>query len=224
MMLFKSAQWRWNSTALVTSLCVAAGALSGQARAACLDSKTPHQAPPAKLSGMNLVPAVYYQGDATAGRLVRVSEPEFPSAPGPASIVGLWQYQLTGGTADWGTLSLHDDGTEITFSVGVDPEDGDVCQGVWKQIGPRTYTVNHIAMGWEAPGADPTKGAQFVRVHLHYLITLDPSGDKLTGTYTSDIYFESESNPFNEDPSTNPAIGHSSGIFTATRVKPDPGP
>lgn len=51
------------------------------------------------------------------------------------------------------------------FSGGQNPETGDVCQGVWRKIGPRTYTLNHIAMGWTAPG-----GSFGMRIHFHVLI------------------------------------------------------
>ncbi len=95
---------------------------------------------------------------------------------------------------------------------------------MWQQIGPRTYTLNHVAMGWAAPGANPLQGAQFLCVHLHFIVTLGPRGDTFTGKYTASVYLESQSDPFNENPYTNAPIASGSGAVTATRVKPDEGP
>jgi hypothetical protein len=128
---------------------------------------------------------------------------------------------MSGFSTDWGTQAWHADGTELTFSVGQNPETGDVCQGVWQQTGPHTYSLNHIAMGWAAPGADPTKGSEFVRVHFHVNVMLDPHGQKFTGHYTVNVFMESEDNPFNEDPNTNPPVASGTGDVTATRVNPD---
>jgi hypothetical protein len=52
---------------------------------------------------------------------------------------------------DYGTQAWHSDRTEITFSGGQDPQTGDVCQGVWRQVGRDLYSLNHIAMGRPAP-------------------------------------------------------------------------
>ena len=88
---------------------------------------------------------------------------------------------------------------------------------------PRTYVVNHVAMGWAAPGVDPKTGAQFIRVHLHYTVTLDASGNAFTGTYTAAIYLEVASDPFKEEP-TNLPIASGGSAITATRVQPDNAP
>jgi hypothetical protein len=186
---------------LVALICFAAMVLTGQAQAACATSK-PQQALPAKPSGS----------------FVHVFEFD------PVSIVGLWEFKWSGFSTDWGTQAWHSDGTELTFSTGQNPATGDTCQGVWQQIGARTYTLNHVAMGWAAPGASPLLGAQFVRVHLHFIVTLDPSGNTFSGKYTAAVYLESESDPFDENPSTNAPIATGTGGVTAIRVKPDEGP
>jgi hypothetical protein len=200
---------------LIAFLCFAALMLAGQAQAACATPKT-QQTTPAKNS--NFHPAVYHDGDITQGSFVRVHDFD------PESIVGLWEFKFSGFTTDWGTQAWHSDGTELTFSTGQDPAVGDTCQGVWQQIGARTYTLNHIAMGWEAPGASPLQGAQFLRVHLHLIVTLAPSGKTFSGKYTAAVYLESESDPFDENPNTNPPIATGGGPVTATRVLPDDGP
>ncbi|MGB6452061.1 MAG: hypothetical protein WBE92_15025 [Steroidobacteraceae bacterium] len=227
MMLSRSSQLRFNYTVVATSLCLAALALGGQAHATCLGSGTPNQVAPAGHAGMRLTPAIYHPGDAATGTLVRVNELEYPPIPAPVSIVGLWQFQFTGDLPDYGTQVWHSDGTELIFSGGQNPATGDVCQGVWKQIGPRTYTLNHVAFGWaglDLQPVNPTEGQAFARIHFHFLITLDPSGDKFTGKFTADFYSELATDPFNEDPSTNPPMATLTGNVTATRIQPDEGP
>ena len=131
-------------------------------------------------------------------------------------------------------MALHSDGTEITFSGGQNPETGDVCQGVWRRVGKDTYTLNHIAMGWFAPGA-----AFGVRVHLHFTLKLNDSGTAFTGNYSETIYCENEAplpvascktpSPFFEFDSTkapsatnpNNVVASGTASVTATRVVPD---
>jgi hypothetical protein len=96
------------------------------------------------------------------------------------------------------------------FSAGRNPATGDVCQGVWRKIGPRTYSLNHIAMGWDI-------GEFGLRVHIHAVVTLNRAGDKYTGTYSAAAYLVSPANPFDE---SNP-VGGGSGNIQGTRVKPD---
>jgi len=222
MMFFKGSRGHCRSAALVTAPCFMALALAGQAHATCLGPKIPHHPAPASFTGTDMIPAVYYPAEAAAARLVRVSEPERLAMPG--SIVGLWQFQLTGALPDFGTQAWHADGTELMFSGGVNPATGDVCQGVWKQIGPRTYTLSHVAFGWaglELQPVNPNNGDQFARIHFHFVITLDLAGDKFSGTYSASIYAETEADPFNEDPSTNPPVATVTGNVTATRLQPD---
>jgi hypothetical protein len=129
-------------------------------------------------------------------------------------IVGLWQFKFDGFSPDWGTMAWHADGTEITFSGGQDPATGDVCQGVWRKVGPSTYTLNHIAMGWFAPGA-----GFGVRVHLHFIIKLDRTGNAFTGSYNAYVFQESPQDPFDENPGLQ--LNSGGGHVTATRVRPD---
>jgi len=155
-------------------------------------------------------------------------------------LVGLWQFELGANPAlDWGTQAFHSDGTELMFSGNQDPETGDVCQGVWRQVGWDTYTLNHIAMGWIAPGA------KFgVRTHVHEVIKLNASGTAFTGTFSLTEYCENgvtppayapgancvTPNPFFEfDPSkpvsasnpNNVIVPATTGTLSATRVTAD---
>ncbi|MBS0579010.1 MAG: hypothetical protein JSR36_07075 [Proteobacteria bacterium] len=169
-----------------------------------LDSLVPKKLAGAAGTGQ-FVPAVY-QPEAGAALLPVIDEDEGPS------IVGLWQFRMTGFAPDWGTQAWHSDGTELMFSGAQDPQTGDVCQGAWRKVGPSTYTLNHIAMGWIAPGA-----GFGVRVHFHAIVHLDATGNSFTGTYTAGVYSVSPANPFDE----SVKVAGGTGTVMAKRVKPD---
>ncbi len=183
---------------------------AGGANAACLMS-APHQSSGAQAAAPTLVPSVYHPGTA-GGSLLRtnyVSEYD-------EGIVGLWEFKWNAAPPfgpDYGTQAWHSDGTELTFSGGQDPQTGDVCQGVWRQVGRNLYTLNHIAMGRPAPGAPFG-----IRVHLHFLIKLNPEGTAFSGTFTAKAYGVTAADPFDE--SSTPLVT-GSGTVTATRVIPD---
>ena len=80
------------------------------------------------------------------------------------SIVGLWHvtYSLSPTVVFNESFDTwHSDGTEYD-NVYLPPSGGSVCEGVWKQIGPRTVRLHHV--GW----------------------TFSPDGTTLTGTFTLD--------------------------------------
>jgi hypothetical protein len=210
-----SAQAQGRASLTRTLLAALAIAGAGAAHAGCLN---PNLAPSAATeAAAHFLPAVYRPA-AQGPRWMTVADAD------EASIVGLWQFKFSGGLTDFGTQAWHADGTEIMFSMGPNPATGDVCQGVWTRVGPRTYALNHIAMGWAAPGADPANNNPFVRVHLHVVVTVDRSGDSFSGTYNADVYMETANDPFNEDPATNPPIASLSGGLTAVRVQPAAAP
>jgi hypothetical protein len=204
-------------------------AIAGEASAGCM-MNAPQQNSPAKSADSSaFVPAVYHP-DGSAGSFIKTNwDGDFDEG-----VVGLWQFTFTGFSPDWGTMALHSDGTEITFSGGQNPETGDVCQGVWRKVGKDTYTLNHIAMGWFAPGA-----AFGIRVHLHFIFKLNASGTAFNGTYTATVFCENGApipgatcttpSPFFEfdsskSPSaTNPnnVVASGTGSVTAVRVVPD---
>jgi hypothetical protein len=199
---------RTRTVGLTVSLGLFALAASAQANAACMgkDSLLPQMSGPAG-SG-HLVPAVYMPGALRGAELLRVGDLDDDND----TVVGLWQFKMSGFSVDWGTQAWHADGTEIMFSGGQNPETGDVCQGVWRKVGPSTYTLNHIAMGWFAPGA-----GFGIRVHFHMVVTLNSSGSSFSGTYKAAVYSVSPSDPFDE----SVQVASGTGTVTATRVKPD---
>ena len=191
-------------TVLTASLGLIALA-AAPAGAACLKSDVP--LPQSATGAAPLAPALFRPGTAASDAFWRVSDEE--EAP---TIVGLWQFKMTGIAADYGTQAWHSDGPEIIFSGAQNPATADVCQGVWRKIAPLTYTLNHIAMGWVAPGA-----GFGIRVHIHEVVKLDPTGNSLTGTYKATIYSVSPADPFDE----GAPIASGGGNVSATRVKPD---
>jgi hypothetical protein len=209
---------------------------AGAANAGCLMG-APHHSGARLQDPARFDPAVF-QATATQGSFLKTN---FMNTEYDEGLVGLWQFQLKGYPApDWGTQAFHSDGTELMFSGGQDPETGDVCQGVWRQVGRNTYTLNHIAMGWNAPG-----GSFGLRVHLHEIIRLNASGTAFTGTYTFTAYCENGALPpfpvasgvtcatpspfFEYDPSkpisasnpNNVALPTGTGTLSGTRVIPD---
>lgn len=177
-----------------------------QAHAACLLGAD-KMAPLALTAPGGFIPAAYRLGDSSAASLLQVSETE------DAPIVGVWKFKLSGFLKDFGTQAFHAGGTETMFSAGVDPSTGDVCQGVWRQTGRSTYTLNHIAMAWTAPGAE-----YGVLIHFHMVIRLAPSGNAFTGNYSVSLYSATPEDPFNE---SGGAFASGTGSISATRLPPD---
>ena len=196
---------QFKSVILVASFGLAGLALAARANAACVDGLL-RQATPAS-AAPHAISAVYHPGGAAGGGFLKIAD---QNEDGDEPIVGLWEFQIDGVPPDFGTQAWHSDGTEFMFSAGRNPATGDVCQGVWRRIGPRTYSLNHIAMGW-----DP--GFFGVRVHIHAVVTVDRSGDTYSGTYTATAYAVTPQNPFDE----SNQLGGGSGTISGTRVRPD---
>lgn len=139
-----------------------------------------------------------------------------------ASIVGMWHVAFTAQTADPPTappgamidnalVVWHSDGTEIMNSMRP-PQDGNFCMGVWQQVGPNKYKLNHFAWfakgfptGPNDPGTDigPSVGP----TQITETITLSPDGQHYSGTFTLVAYS-----------TTNAVIQTFTGTVAATRV------
>ena len=207
------AQQPFKSVVRVVGFGLIALAVGARANAACLDGLLRHAAPSKSSIHLEAAPSVrvlsaaYHPGEAPGISVLKVADRE---KDGDASIVGLWEFQLDGAPPDFGTQAWHSDGTEFMFSAGRNPATVDVCQGVWRQIGPRTYSLNHIAMGWDL-------GYFGLRIHIHAVVTVDRAGDTYSGTYTAAAYAVTPENPFDE----STQVGGGTGTMTGTRVKPD---
>ncbi|HUO67283.1 MAG TPA: hypothetical protein VMV37_07095 [Gammaproteobacteria bacterium] len=202
-------------------------ALTGQASAACLSgitegvlpdkSSTPSDKPLRPSSAATSAPfvqAVYRPDQASAPKFLPAGD--WNDNDGDEPIVGLWQFVLNGGM-DFGTQAWHADGTEVMLSAARDPAQGDVCQGVWRKIGNRTYTLNHIAMGWDA-GYGP--GKPLIRVHLHMVVKVDRSGKSFSGSVRGVVCPETDmTQPFQEKVGCSPLPD--GGSIVGTWVQPD---
>jgi hypothetical protein len=188
-------------------------AVCARANAACLDGLLRQAAPSKSSIHLDVAPSVralsaaYHPGEASGISVLKVDD---RNDDGDKSIVGLWEFRLDGAPPDFGTQAWHSDGTEVMFSAGRNPAIGAVCQGVWRQIGPRTYSLNHIAMGWDL-------GSFGLRIHIHAVVTVDRAGDMYAGTYTAAAYAVTPENPFDE----SNQIGGGTGAITGRRVRPD---
>jgi hypothetical protein len=178
---------------------------AAQTNAACLNASK-EMAPMG--GGGPFTPALYRPDVQSGSPFMRIGDFDEDD-----SIVGLWKFKLSGFLKDFGTQAFHAGGTETMFSAGVDPSTGDVCQGVWRKIGRSTYTLNHIAMAWTAPGAQ-----YGVLIHIHMTIKLAHSGDAFTGHYSVSLFSATPQNPFDE---SGGAFASGLGDVTASRVHPD---
>ena len=99
------------------------------------------------------------------------------------SIVGLWHvtYSLGGEFFFESFDQWHSDGTELE-NANLIPSEGNVCVGVWKQIGVRTVKLNHTGWNFDADG-NPTGTFTIGQTN-----TVSPHGDSYKGTFDYKIY------------------------------------
>jgi hypothetical protein len=134
------------------------------------------------------------------------------------SVAGMWNFQfLSEGNGshtppipdnallDFGYQVWHSDGTELTNSGGHNPATQNYCMGVWGKTGFNSYELNHFALEY-----DGTTGMVNGVANIREQITLSPSGQSLSGTFTVDAY----------DVKGN-KVDHIGGSLTATRVTVD---
>ncbi len=191
------------------------GLTGGPAYAGCSDGVAPAK----EHSSAPFVPAVYHPAFASAA-FMTVSDQLIESS----AIVGLWEFEVHLNGAqnglpdqalfDWGLATWHDDGTEIQFSAGRPPSAGDVCMGVWRQVGKHQFKLHHVALGLTPP--DPT-GTFVGPAIIRATVTVDGDADSYMGPYSISIYPGSpdDGTEFNE--SGTPLVTFT-GTITAKRV------
>jgi hypothetical protein len=120
-----------------------------------------------------------------------------------AAIVGMWHVKLVSQTItyfnnapqlpfpegvefDAGYQQWHSDGTEMLNSGGRPPAVSSFCMGVWEQIGPRTFKLNHFAISW-TPGETRTGPTSIVEE-----VTISPNGKTFSGQFTITDYLETD--------------------------------
>jgi hypothetical protein len=146
-------------------------------------------------------PASFQDGQ-SMGRLLHQAD---MGSPGDHSIVGMWSFRMSGGGfSDFGYQQWHSDGTELMNSGGRAPATQNYCLGVWRQVAPSRYHLNHFALSYNA-----STGQLDGRVNIKEDVTVDPAGTSYSGTFTIDIYPPSGG--------TTP-VAHVAGQVTAQRV------
>jgi hypothetical protein len=129
---------------------------------------------------------------------------------GQKSIVGMWHVHLVSGSVsgatgvpvpppgveiDAGFQQWHSDGTEMLNS-GRPAANSNFCMGVWEQVGPRTYRLNHFAISYTqgpAPNAESGPSNSLVGpTSIVEEVTVSPDGKTFTGTFTITDYKETD--------------------------------
>jgi hypothetical protein len=113
-------------------------------------------------------------------------DPESASAGGETaydSIVGMWHVTYTaGGQTFYESFDQwHSDGTEFEFA-DIPTITGDVCMGVWKQIGTHSIRLHHT--GWTFD----TNGSVSGTMVLDETNTLGPAGLTYQGSFDLKFY------------------------------------
>jgi len=205
----------FTSGAMVLGLTLAAIGSPNLAHAGCASLDAPLK-PGAGVK----MPSVFRPADSASARLMPVSfDEERSEHPG---IVGLWKFEwltkstntntnpMPDGTLfDFGTAAWHSDGTELVNSGGRDPKDGNFCQGVWTQVGPRTFDLFHYPLLW-------MNGAYGGPVVIRARVTVDRSGEHYSGRFAATVYLASPTQGHEFDETT--PVGTITGTITATRI------
>jgi hypothetical protein len=186
----------------VVSFVLAGAAFTGTAHAACTLPEAIRSA------AANFVPAVYQQGDFERD----------------AAIVGVWKFEMLakstaknknpmpdGTLIDFGTQAWHADGTELLNSGIRNPADGNFCQGVWEQVAPRTFKLNHLPLAWSA-------GAYIGPVKMTMMVAVDEFGNNFHGFFSQTL-FQASTTAGHEFDENSPVVTVT-GTITASRLIP----
>ncbi|HLK22692.1 MAG TPA: hypothetical protein VKT81_27290 [Bryobacteraceae bacterium] len=121
------------------------------------------------------------------------------------SIVGLWKvtYVSDGQTVDVGFDQWNPGGGEILNDTPP-PASGNVCLGVWVQVGQLSYKLKHPS--WTFDNAGNLTGTAIIREQP----VIDTHGNTFKGPFTFDVY----------DLNGN-LLEHAAGIVTGERITVD---
>ena len=185
--------------------------LSAQASAGCAypgQEAIPGSQPNSAFRGARFIRTGYME----------VSDSDAAGAP----IVGLWKFEMLskstlthknpmpdGTLIDFGTTAWHSDGTELMNSGIHDPADSNFCQGTWAPVGDETFVLNHYALAW-------TNGTYTGPVNIKERVTVGPTGNTMTGTFTTVVYLASVTKGHEFDQNT--VLATITGTITGTRI------
>ena len=195
-------------------LAVAIIGVHGTAWAGCTDHSWSNKS---ELPAAGFVSTVYHPDELRRSLLIPVDDRDERPA-----IVGLWQFEMLakstsshanpmpdGALIDFGTAAWHADGTELMNSGSRNPGDADFCQGVWQEVGPSTFVLNHIALAW-------TNGAYTGPARIQERVSVDATHMKISGTFVLTQYLASPTQGHEFDEST--VLVSITGTITGTRI------
>jgi hypothetical protein len=167
-----------------------------------------------------------------------------------AAITGLWKFVFTaegnlapnappnalpfpdGTPVDAGFVTWHDDGTELMNS-GRAPASGSFCMGVWKQVGRKSFKLNHWAISWipdyhpgqtqswsAVPGGIDETFKAFGPTNIQETVALTNRDDGYTGKFRLTQYVNDGTSAPISDVSAAPVAFVILGNVSATRINP----
>lgn len=99
------------------------------------------------------------------------------------SIVGLWHIRfLVGGQQIQEAYQIWNAGGTEVHNPNVDPRQGNVCLGAWKEAASQTFKLTHRVWFYDPNGNFQGTG------HLSETLTLGDRGNSHGGSFTLDIY------------------------------------
>ena len=113
---------------------------------------------------------------------------------GHGTVVGMWHAILRIGDASGPVYDevlehFHADGTELLISNALPPALGNICIGVWKRVGPRTFKLKHMTWNWSPEeGGFGVPGTFAGHFELEITLRLDGRGNSYTGQWSAKNY------------------------------------
>jgi hypothetical protein len=121
------------------------------------------------------------------------------------SIVGLWHIRfLVGDQQIQEAFQIWNAGGTEVHNPKVDPRQGNICLGAWKEAAPRTFKLAHRVWFYDVSGNFQGTG------NLSETLVLGDKGNTHSGTFTLDIY----------DPAGN-LVTEVPGTVVGERISPD---
>jgi len=121
------------------------------------------------------------------------------------SIVGLWHIRfLVGDQQIQEAFQIWNAGGTEVHNPNVDPRQGNICLGAWKEAAPQTFKLAHRVWFYDVSGNFQGTGS------LSETLVLSDKGNTHSGTFTLDIY----------DPAGN-LVAEVPGTVVGERISPN---
>jgi hypothetical protein len=155
---------------------------------------------------------------------------------GPASILGLWHLIYTGDTDNnfppggpypptpfqflESFKTWHADGTEFENAF-LPPAGGNICFGVWKDLGHGKVKLHHIGLMFGGPGAVPPEDVSNIFT-VDETDTVAPDGKTYTGFFDFKLYLPGDcANSVSGYVCTGPPMSEVTGTTYGVRIAVD---